>query len=82
MTAATAEFKTAQGAYDKASKPTLDKVHDGDEYKAASAAHEFSPGFRLFCNEPVRSPILFSSSAIRLNMGISIQKRSIYAMSR
>jgi chromosome segregation ATPase len=40
MTAATAEFKTAQGAYDKASKPTLDKVHDGDEYKAASAAHE------------------------------------------
>jgi hypothetical protein len=40
MTAATAEFKTAQGVYDKASKPTLDKVHDGDEYKAASAAHE------------------------------------------
>jgi hypothetical protein len=40
MTAATTEFRTAQAAYDKASKPILDKVHDGDEYKAASSAHE------------------------------------------
>jgi chromosome segregation ATPase len=40
MTAATTEFKTAQQAYDKASKPILDKVHDSDEYKAASSAHE------------------------------------------
>jgi hypothetical protein len=40
MTAATTEFRAAQAAYEKASKPILDKVHDSDEYKAASSAHE------------------------------------------
>jgi hypothetical protein len=39
MVAAQGEQRTAQQAFDAASKPVLEKVHESDDYKTASAAH-------------------------------------------